>query len=109
MILSDAKQGWSEWQQGFKILKTRLGVGHPDTIKVLKEIVAVSRRQGGSLIAQQKLSEILAELPPDHPQRAELEALQVGRPGVASQRPGAPQPAASKSAAGAAKARKKKR
>ncbi len=107
--LNDAKQGWKEVQQGVKIIKAGLGVGHPDTIASVKGVVVLGRQHGGSLIAQQILSEILAELPPDYPQRAELEALQVGRSGVASQRPGAPQPAAQKSAAGAAKARKKKR
>ena len=107
--LNDARQGWKELQQGVKILKAGLGVGHPDTIASVKGLVVLGRQHGGSLIAQQILAEILAELPPEHPQRAELEALQVGRPGVALQRPGAPQRAASKSAAGAAKARKKKR
>ena len=107
--LNDAKQGWNELQQGFKILKAGLGVGHPETVGTVKALVAIGGQHGVSLIAQQILSDFLAELPSDHPQRAELEALQVGRPGVALQRPGAAQPAASKSAAGAAKARKKKR
>ena len=78
------------------------------TIASVKGLLVLGRQHGGSLIAQQILSEILAELPPDHPQRAELEALQVGRSGVASQRPGASQPSAKKPAAGVAKARKKK-
>ena len=106
--LNDAKQGWNELQQGIKILKAGLGVGHPDTIGSVKALVVLGRQHGGLLTAQQILSEILEELPPEHPQRAELEALQVGRPGAASQRPRPAQPSAKKPAAGAAKARKKK-
>jgi tetratricopeptide (TPR) repeat protein len=106
---SNAMQGWKELQQGCKILKARLGGEHPETIASVKLLVALGRQHSGSLIAQQILSDFLAELPPNHPQRAELEALQVGRAGVAAQRPVEAQPAAQKSAAGAAKARKKKR
>jgi len=45
--LNDAKQGGKELQQGVKIITAGLGVGHPDTIISVKELVVLGRQYGG--------------------------------------------------------------
>jgi hypothetical protein len=88
VLMKNPKRGWAALQRGFKIMRVALGADHPDTVGAIQALLGFGSKYGGSLIAQQFLADFLKELSLEHPQRARLEALQVGGAGGQGIRPG---------------------